>query len=106
MALWCILTWLFTADLHNQEERQGGAQAPQQHTVQDRARRRHPRGRELQDSYPRDMAGVGGGLRPAARSGQVREPAPPHPPLHGGLVRRTHRPQCGTALRPRRRILG
>ncbi len=23
--------------LHNQEERQGGAQAPQQHTVQDRA---------------------------------------------------------------------
>jgi hypothetical protein len=33
---------------------------------------------------------------------QVREPAPAHPPLHGGLVRRTHRTQRGTPLRPRR----
>ena len=54
----------------------------------------------------RDMAGVGGGLRPAPCSRQVREPAPQHPPLRGGLVRRTHRPQRGTPLRPRSRILG
>ena len=92
--------------LHNQEERQGGAQAPQQHTVQDRARRRHPRGSELQSPHPRDMAGMGGGLRPAPCSRQVREPAPAHPPLHGGLVGRAHRPQRGTPLRPRRRVLG
>ena len=46
--------------------------------------------RELQNPHPWDMAGVGGGLRPAPCSGQIREPAPAHPPLHGGLVRRTH----------------
>lgn len=40
--------------------------------------------------HPRDMEGMGGGLRPAPCSWQVREPAPAHPPLHSGLVRRTH----------------
>ena len=49
---------------------------------------------------------MGGGLRPAASFRQVCEPAPPHPPLHGELAGRTHRPQRGTALRPRRRVLG